>query len=1783
MPVGVYDQIKQQTFLGASVVNFSANLGLNGSPSELTVNLVEDIRNNTFPPHCTDPAFITENDCVGAGKIWRVPDRTFIGNRKGEGYHYSKTSAADVAPANIMTGKYPDDDYNGLDHTKFREPQLAGMGQLPGYDKSGLAFNDVKGNLLYKYGDYFCPPPLGSPVWFNFHLYDDRGNQNPLPISLMNGTEKSTFNGILTNYSIKQSSSGRSISVQVADPRLILEGVQVILDGYKDMTPPGDWSTNTITTENHRHPANGQPSRKLHHGYNGYYNILNVYGYYENYFLWQVNTADADHEEKARQTGDDLKPLSGSNHYNKGVRSTSGYGMADVNEGGMRWYDSTNNRKVNVAPDGNAPQLEDAPGFPSIFVALQHMLMGWPTLNVLSNMPGVGGNPALAASPFYDDSGNESLGGPIYYVVKERLDGLGVPQTSVVNTITEPKNVYRFKVDLSDMLKLTDPVRGVPALPRYYRVKASSMSLLELIQHVCEDAHADFIVELLPDTRPPLDSFEDRSLDGILKVKIIDKREKPDTTIIAREIRKAEWALGRLGAAGVAVPRQHQWYNRIVDYDMGKEFATEPAGKMVIGGPETRVVGADLRIGVDRIDHTKCACIKDESIKNQVHGTPVIPPAGAPTRAWCEAQGDEFHWRCARRPTEFDGVQLPGVYRLDNNGAWGQIGRDITGNNNVYTNDWRMHLDPENKGGYFSDFNPDYDGSDRNDVNTTTNITVVDNSPSITTGGAREIWCVWGDLVHEAQGGAHGVHSQYVGTDVDHEYDYCNAETGHCRFERGYGDIYIDSNGRFIPKSKGTGDLQTQGFINRAGGVPIYNKDFRQDYRTDIFPCWGFFNTYENETIAGVVGDEDVVITDAAVPIKGSFDEMNPYRDFHPYYGIGASFMHVLVKPLREIGQGGLGRNSGKRNSDGEEMYDSVEYCIEKLVEEAIAAGEEIGDNYDKYIRSCNPHYGNRVYGYARDDYASSDRTATTGLDKQLENGVITSEEYTKIVKGYTERNDVEVWNALEQVWVKDISISEPTPVKVNGKFLRPKTATIPIDLREAGIQNKVTGGMHFATVTELRHAIVGLSSWKDYIRNFDPLFAEDIGLESKGAAHLGTMTETVVATDENGLNPTLAEIFQGQSISAMDTSYGVLRSTAVHPDDNEHQKIIEKIYAAVKNVADNYYGKQFLVPLPYDPQRLTEYEKRTYVDDEQKIPAYKISNKWDIAQAGWVEKETNLASANTAGGENAAARKAGQQFTKYPQDKRFFNAEGLLEPYMVFPHKVWADIKQTIETLKLAMPGPTTFQLDRPITTTDDNRITTKNQCPVCDNDAWKRSGRDARDSSHSYQSGDSDGKFSPMVFANEQECRQYYQDAQYKFTKPAQDRESDGSADSGVGSCWEDNSINCDDIDPSHASTKMSSGMIDQKTSNCNFGWIQGEEERIKLSFEPLDFTAFDRNDYYIESQRTDDPAQPYCTNAGFGDQISCEDQNDARKTPDGQPWDVIPGRWITNNAYLTRVFVKADVDEKTHWLESDIYNQHMIVPPDGRGSQESSTGFCSDSSLHSKEDCEQVGEAWANFNQLRPYGLIKLNSVVGYPKDTIIGPAAMSFGGASIATNLNRDMSFFGHTELLTKMAPAAFKPWEGAVPQQSNISSWGPWSNGSHFGAARYEEDSSLSPQEYGGTHGMNLAGSARAGLDAIEFQEQESGSVSITGLPETPLGGSLFRNALGVKSPVITNISVNIDTGGIKTSYRMETYKRQMGRDEMHKIQRNNRIRKAQFAREKEARDNRRYRNRPKKD
>lgn len=65
--------------------------------------------------------------------------------------------------------------------------------------------------------DYFDPPTVGSFVRFNYDNW--------------------TFDGILDNYSASYDHSGnRVITVTITDPRRILNGVQIILAGYNDMT-----------------------------------------------------------------------------------------------------------------------------------------------------------------------------------------------------------------------------------------------------------------------------------------------------------------------------------------------------------------------------------------------------------------------------------------------------------------------------------------------------------------------------------------------------------------------------------------------------------------------------------------------------------------------------------------------------------------------------------------------------------------------------------------------------------------------------------------------------------------------------------------------------------------------------------------------------------------------------------------------------------------------------------------------------------------------------------------------------------------------------------------------------------------------------------------------------------------------------------------------------------------------------------------------------------------------------------------------------------------------------------------------------------------------------------------------------------------------------------------------------------------------------------------------------------------------------------------------------------
>lgn len=216
-------ELFQQTFLGASITNFSVNVGLNSNSSSLNVSLVRDSENKRE------------------------------GSAVDEGYHAWHEGILEVDANGNLTGN------------KFH-----------GFPAGG-------GSDYQSTGDVFYGPVPGSPVYFKYYVYDSQESDNDYDNQNANGKaglqdKKSNnkkvfeFNGLVKNYQRDQSTSGESFSVSVEDPRLVLEGTKVILAGYSGTTAPSDWSANVV-----RNPF----GRRLKDGYLGYYNVLNPFGYYD--------------------------------------------------------------------------------------------------------------------------------------------------------------------------------------------------------------------------------------------------------------------------------------------------------------------------------------------------------------------------------------------------------------------------------------------------------------------------------------------------------------------------------------------------------------------------------------------------------------------------------------------------------------------------------------------------------------------------------------------------------------------------------------------------------------------------------------------------------------------------------------------------------------------------------------------------------------------------------------------------------------------------------------------------------------------------------------------------------------------------------------------------------------------------------------------------------------------------------------------------------------------------------------------------------------------------------------------------------------------------------------------------------------------------------------------------------------------------------------------------------------------------------------------------------------
>ena len=154
---------------------------------------------------------------------------------------------------------------------------------------------------------------------------------------------------------------------------------------------------------------------------------------------------------------------------------------------------------------------------------------------------------------------------------------------------------------------------------------------------------------------------------------------------------------------------------------------------------------------------------------------------------------------------------------------------------------------------------------------------------------------------------------------------------------------------------------------------------------------------------------------------------------------------------------------------------------------------------------------------------------------------------------------------------------------------------------------------------------------------------------------------------------------------------------------------------------------------------------------------------------------------------------------------------------------------------------------------------------------------------------------------------------------------------------------------------------------------------------------------------------------------------------------------------------------------------------------------------------------------------------------------------------------------------QIPPDILIPRYACIPQESTRYTFGPWgtisSEMSFAGKAEVEKNESLRPESFGGWSGLFTVGGIMATAGVTKPIDNESGSLEVAGLPDANLGDRLQGG------PYITDISVTIDaTGGVRTSYKMNTYTLNFGKLAKYNVDRISRINKNLWQAAKKMRD-----------
>ena len=748
-----------------------------------------------------------------------------------------------------------------------------------------------------------------------------------------------------------------------------------------------------------------------------------------------------------------------------------------------------------------------------------------------------------------------------------------------------------------------------------------------------------------------------------------------------------------------------------------------------------------------------------------------------------------------------------------------------------------------------------------------------------------------------------------------------------------------------------------------------------------------------------------------------------------------------------------------------------------------------------------------------------------------------------------------------------------------------PRTATIPIDLGHAGYNGGPKAdhnarptteflGYYYATVTELRYAAHSIESWQEYLRQIGshlPCFMYG----ARGKAHetskwkdycatahhithkAGQSSHTIWVTNAlakagHGQNPhpPTADIMHSIGDPNKDAAKSKIGHLCGSAEKNAqmtpHEVSLVEFglaYNAVKEMATQFYGRKYLVPLPFNPPTTITCTNPKYADNSPEegceangydwgphgllsrwfnrfgvgtcvnkmnviqkaldkitceqgrniwIEPIQESNKWEIASAGW------------PGGELVAFGNspydAGQN-TGYPQNMNFWTDEGNLKSFAIFPEKEWKRLSGKSKVVDFSGFDAEQIHIDK-------HKAGPK--------EGW---------GNKVYVTTDVDPKTHWLPVRPQWEIQ--HEEQYYRFT----------AGDKGQANGWTQNVSEDNWPKP-------------QKDWGPHYATI-GPPLNVS-SNEP---GAEADNQHLIKKL---DNRKVFIRNVGKC--VTVADGKEAKPKTSAECEKLNPSggkdpthKWMPSNEEFVayKPYALITLPAPARYPEIDI-----AILDDALGSiaNEMCIPLTHGKKTNALLSAWVMGQNAQNIAAQTVVALLNMNK---------------------LATSQSPDM---GDSEFVT----ASYAPWHAAVPQQSNNHKWGPWVHWSGFGKVELEVDEILHPATFNGEALMNdVATSKIKAAIADQDTSIETGSVTLAGFGKDIVGwcgnetGSAAIDAANRKEckdkkgiwhgtgpnynsstsgpglgdrligngPYITDINVGISPNGVNVTYNLSTQRK----------------------------------------